>query len=68
VIKRKQTITLRHLLPPASGSVEVQIHPTFQPQAQQMGDDTRVLGCLCQSCRILSPSETVQLFGGEATK
>jgi glycosyltransferase involved in cell wall biosynthesis/2-polyprenyl-3-methyl-5-hydroxy-6-metoxy-1,4-benzoquinol methylase/predicted nuclease with TOPRIM domain len=68
VIKRKQTVTLRHLLPPASGSVEVQIHPTFQPQALQLGDDTRVLGCLCQSCRILSPSETVELFGGEATR
>ncbi len=68
VIKREQTVTLRHLLPPASGSVELQIHPTFQPQAQQMGDDTRVLGCLCQSCRILLPSETVDLFGGEATK
>jgi hypothetical protein len=68
VIKRDQTLTLRHLLPPASGSVEVQIHPTFQPRAVQLGDDTRVLGCLCQSCRILSPSETVELFGGAATK
>jgi hypothetical protein len=62
VIQREQTVTLRHLLPPASGSVEIQIHPTFQPQAQQMGADTRILGCLCRSCRILSPDETVELF------
>jgi len=68
VIQREQTVTLRHLLSPASGSVEVQIHPTFQPQALQMGDDTRVLGCVCQSCRILSPSETVELFGGETPR
>jgi hypothetical protein len=65
VIKRDQTITLRSRLPAASWSVEVQIHPTFQPLAQRMGADTRVLGCLCRSCRILSPSETVDLFGGE---
>jgi glycosyltransferase involved in cell wall biosynthesis/ADP-heptose:LPS heptosyltransferase len=65
VIKRDQTVTLRHRLPAASCSVEVQIHPTFQPLAQRMGADTRVLGCLCRSCRILSPTETVDLFGGE---
>ena len=61
-VKRDQTVTLRHRLPTASGSVEVQIHPTFQPLAQRMGTDMRVLGCLCRSCRILAPDETVELF------
>jgi hypothetical protein len=65
VMKREQTVTLRHRLPAMSCSVEVQIHPTFQPHAQQLGADTRVLGCLIRSCRILSPSETVNLFGAE---
>jgi glycosyltransferase involved in cell wall biosynthesis/SAM-dependent methyltransferase len=62
VIKRDQTVTLRHRLPAAGGALEIQIHPTFQPQAQGMGTDTRILGCLCRSCRILSPDETVELF------
>ena len=62
VIKRDQTVTLRHRLPAVGGVLEIQVRPTFQPQAQGMGPDTRMLGCLCRSCRILSPDETVELF------
>ena len=62
VIRRDQTITLRRRLPVAGGALEIQIQPTFQPQAKRIGTDTRILGCLCRSCRILSPDETVELF------
>ncbi len=62
VITRDQTVTLRQRLPAAGSTTEIQIHPTFQPQAQGIGTDTRILGCLCRSCRILSPDEMVELF------
>src|ERR1019366_6850063 len=41
VIKRNQTVTLRHRLPATGGALEIQIRPTFQPQAQGMGTDVR---------------------------
>ena len=62
VIKRGQTVTLRHRLPAVGGALEIQVRPTFQPQVHRLGADTRILGCLCRSCRILAPDEMVELF------
>ena len=54
-LRRGQTLTIERELPPASGLVEITIHPLFQPRACGAGPDTRWIGCRFGSARILSP-------------
>ncbi len=65
IIQRGQKFTVRQQLPATGGSVRVQIQPVFQPQAHNLGADSRYLGCLCRSCRILSADKVEELFSSE---
>jgi len=65
VIERGQEVTIRRLLPGEGGFVELTVDPVFQPQTYGMGEDSRLLGCLCQACRVVSPSGAVDLLAGE---
>src|SRR5262249_11960036 len=52
-----QSVTFRESLSRAGGVFEFVGSPTFQPSAQGIGADTRVLGCMCQSCVILEDGQ-----------
>jgi hypothetical protein len=45
-------------------SLELLVVPAFQPGAHGMGEDMRMLGCLCQACRIISAHGTQDLLAG----
>jgi len=61
-IPRGQTLIVRQRLQATGGLVRIQIRPVFQPQAYNLGSDSRYLGCLCRSCRILAPDKVEKLF------
>jgi len=55
MLKCGQSLTIRQTLPCDSGYLECWVEPTFQPRTHGINEDERVLGCLCQTCRIVSP-------------
>lgn len=63
-IARGQSTIVRQVLPNNSGYVECVIEPTFQPKTLGLNDDERVLGCLCQTCRIIFAGATHDLLEG----
>jgi glycosyltransferase involved in cell wall biosynthesis len=63
-IARGQSAIVRQTLPNSSGYVECVIEPTFQPKTLGLNDDERILGCLCQACRIISAAATHDLLEG----
>ncbi|MEI8064089.1 MAG: glycosyltransferase, partial [Verrucomicrobiota bacterium] len=65
IIPRGQKLTVRQQLPVTGGLVRVKIKPVFQPQAHNFSADSRYLGCLCRSCRILSANKIEELFHSE---
>lgn len=62
VIARGQSTIVRQVLPNNSGYVECVIEPTFQPKTLGLNDDERILGCLCQTCQIISTGATHDLL------
>jgi hypothetical protein len=65
-INRSKAVTIRRGLPHEGGFIEVVIDPIFQPNSQGMNQDDRMLGCMCQACRVVSPSVTVDLLARKA--
>ncbi|MHB8621929.1 MAG: glycosyltransferase family 4 protein [Sulfuricaulis sp.] len=63
LVKRKENTCIRLPLSNKGGLVEFSLNPTFQPQINGLGPDTRMLGCQCQSCSLVSASETKNLLG-----
>lgn len=63
-IARGQSAIVRQVLPNNSGYVECVIEPTFQRKTLGLNDDERVLGCLCQTCQIISEGATHDLLAG----
>jgi glycosyltransferase involved in cell wall biosynthesis len=45
-------------------AIELLLIPAFQPRAHAMGEDMRMLGCLCRACRIVSAHATEDLLAG----
>jgi hypothetical protein len=46
------------------GYIELWLVPAFQPRAHAMGEDMRMLSCLCSACRIVSAHDTTDLLAG----
>ena len=46
------------------GHIELLLVPSFQPKLHAMGEDRRMLGCLCKACRIVSAHDTEDLLAG----
>jgi glycosyltransferase involved in cell wall biosynthesis len=44
--------------------IELLLIPAFQPKTHAMGEDMRMLGCLCRACRIVSAHDTEDLLAG----
>ncbi|HTS17796.1 MAG TPA: glycosyltransferase [Verrucomicrobiae bacterium] len=61
-IRRGHSVVLRRALPEAGGRVEIRIDPCFQPSAVNLGPDTRLLGCFCDQCRIVSVDGSSALY------
>jgi len=47
IIQSGETVTVRQELPTHAGYIELVTAPVFQPKAHGLGEDTRMLGCLC---------------------
>lgn len=60
-IEQGQTLSIQHQLSSEGGFVELLMDYLVQPKALGVAEDTRLLGCLCQGCRIVSPQGTVIL-------
>jgi glycosyltransferase involved in cell wall biosynthesis/2-polyprenyl-3-methyl-5-hydroxy-6-metoxy-1,4-benzoquinol methylase len=58
-----QSIKISYSLAAQSGFIEILLDPLFQPKKHGMGEDERLLSCVCQSCRIVSPRGIFELFG-----
>jgi glycosyltransferase involved in cell wall biosynthesis len=52
-VRRGDRQTLRVRLPPEAGYLSVVIRPLFRPREHGLGEDTRLLGCLCRCVRIV---------------
>ena len=65
-IERGRTLIVRRMLPCDSGFVELLIDPVFQPKAYNMGEDTRMLGCVARACRVVSPGGIINLLEVQA--
>jgi len=61
-IDRGERATIRHALPHHGGFIELLFKPVFQPKAHGMNDDDRMLGCICLACRLVSPTQTIDLL------
>lgn len=60
-IERGQLLTIRFELSIEGGFIELSMDRLFQPKSLGIADDTRLLGCLCQGCRIVSSRDIVVL-------
>jgi len=61
VLARGQTLSVRHPLPMENGFIELLVDPVFQPQAYQLGNDTRLLGCQYETFNLIAPSGIIKL-------
>lgn len=60
-IQQGKTLTIQCELSSKGGFIELSMDPLFQPKALGVAEDTRLLGCLCQGCRIVSSRDIVVL-------
>ena len=56
-LERGETLGLEERLPRNGGWVEFHISPTFQPAAVSKGADSRTLGCMVKSLRLVYPGQ-----------
>lgn len=56
-IKRGESVTFTMIIPPGINRIGIDVSPTFQPKALNMGEDERHIGCLCLDCCLVSGSE-----------
>lgn len=61
-IRRGESISIQSPLPAEKGFIELSFDPVFQPKAYQLGEDIRLLGSICEACRIVSSDETFDLL------
>jgi glycosyltransferase involved in cell wall biosynthesis len=52
-LQRGSHSTLRFPLSMGKGQLILFIQPTFRPSDYNIGEDTRSLGCICRSCRVI---------------
>jgi glycosyltransferase involved in cell wall biosynthesis len=62
VIRRGAKLTIRGALLPGGGAVEVVSDTVFRPLDHGMGDDARLLSCICKTCRIVTPRGGLDLL------
>ena len=55
-------MTIRRALLPEGGVLQVASDTVFQPAAHGMGNDSRILSCLCDACRIVTPLDALELL------
>jgi len=46
----------------SSGVTQIRVEPPFQPSSHGMGDDRRILGCVCESVRLVGPGKSIDLL------
>ena len=60
-LKRGRTLTIKRPLPREGGCLEFLLDPPLIPAALGLGDDDRLLGCICRECTITGSSSTAAL-------
>ena len=61
-INKGKFSTVKIALPNISGEFKFKMNPVVQPKKYNINDDTRLLGCQCLECKILSENEKIILW------
>jgi len=65
LMERGQAVTISRTISHDGGFIDLSIAPVWQPKAYGQNEDERMLGCICQACRIISPGAIVNLLEKE---